>query len=168
ILIHSWPLALAVLTRWLLWPQLLRPAALAILALGAKPLGGLVGWLGAGVTHGRWAGGIFLNLGLLDPINLAILLFACFLCRRAWRAYGEYRKLAPDAEQGVPSNRRVGGRLCLATSVLYLLVLGGFLAWGQYSYVSNFAFPGNESWKERQALKHFADGAAQKDQDSQA
>src|SRR5262249_49416693 len=56
ILIHSWPLALAVLTRWLLWPQLLRPAALAILALGAKPLGGLVGWLGAGVTHGRWAG----------------------------------------------------------------------------------------------------------------
>jgi serine/threonine-protein kinase len=146
VLIHSWPLALAVLMRWLLWPQLLRPAALAILAIGAKPLANLVGWLAAGVAHGRWDVDSVLVLGQLDPINLAILLFACFLCRRAWRAYGEYHKLAPDAEQAVPSNRRVGGRLALMTSVLYLLLVGGFLAWDEYSFVSNFAFPGNNSW----------------------
>ena len=168
VLIHSWALAIALLARWLLWPQLLRPAALAILVLGARPLAGLVGWLGAGVVHGRWAGGIVFFLSLLDPINLAILLFACFLCRRAWRSYGDYRKLAPDAEQDVPSTRRAGGRLALAASVLYLLLLGGFWAGGQYSYVSKFAFPGNESWKERQALKTFANGRAQMAQNPQA
>jgi tetratricopeptide (TPR) repeat protein/tRNA A-37 threonylcarbamoyl transferase component Bud32 len=160
VLIHSWPLILALLTRWLLWPQLLRPTGLALLAVGAKPLAGLVGWLGAGIATGQWVGGTVFWLFLLDPINLGIFLFAWFLCQRAWRAYGEYRVLAPDAEQAVPSNRRVGGRLSLVTSILFATLLGSYLAWGQYDYVSHFAFPGNAAWKERQALKDFNEGLA--------
>jgi serine/threonine-protein kinase len=156
VLIHSWPLAVALLTRWLLWPQLLRAAALAILALGAKHLAGLGGLLAAGVVHGRWAddGTVFL-VTLLDPINLAILLPAYILFRRAWRAYEGYRNLAPDAEQGIPSTRRAGGLLTLATSVLYLLLLAGFVAWSQSRPQSNFAFPGNESWAWFNAGQHF-------------
>ena len=77
------------MSRLLEWPQLLRPAAVALVALGTKPLAGVAGWLAAGLSEGRWAGGILLNLGLIDPINLAILAFALFLgqrsvaCRRA-------------------------------------------------------------------------------------
>jgi serine/threonine protein kinase/tetratricopeptide (TPR) repeat protein len=168
VLIHSWPCALTLLTRWLLWPQLLRPAGLAILALGAKPLAAPLGWLAAGVLQGQWVGGTVFLLALLDPINLAILLFAVFLCRRAWRASGEYRHLAADAEQAIPATRRAGGHLALATSVLYLLLLGGFLVWGQYSYVSHFVFPGTVSWKEKQALQHFGDGLAQLNRNPQA
>jgi tetratricopeptide (TPR) repeat protein/tRNA A-37 threonylcarbamoyl transferase component Bud32 len=145
-LIHSWPLAVAWLTRGLLWPQLLRPAALAFLALGTWPLAGLLGWLVAGVMHGRWGGATVVFLSLVDPLNLVILLgillFVCFLSRRAWRAYGEFRKLAPDAEQDIPSSRRVGGHLALATSVLYLLLLGGLVAWAHYSLATDLDFSG--------------------------
>jgi serine/threonine-protein kinase len=165
VLIHSWPLVVTSLTRWSLWPQLLRAAALAVLALGAKTVAGLLGCLAAGVVHGQWVGSTVLLLTLLDPINLGLLLFACFLCRRAWRAYGEYRRVAPDAEQGIPSTRRVGGRLALAASGLYLALVGGFFTWGQYSFVSHFAFPGNDSWKEKEALNHFTEGTTRMTQD---
>jgi tRNA A-37 threonylcarbamoyl transferase component Bud32 len=37
-LIHAWPLLAVLIARLMLWPQLLRPAALAVLALTAGPL----------------------------------------------------------------------------------------------------------------------------------
>jgi tetratricopeptide (TPR) repeat protein len=95
---------------------------------------------------------------LLDPINLGLLVFAWFLFHKAWRAFGDYRRLAPDSEQVVPALRRATGSVSLVASLLFVLALGGFLLWGQYSYVTHFAFPGNDAWKEQQALRHFNEG----------
>jgi tetratricopeptide (TPR) repeat protein len=160
VLIHAWPFSLAVLTRWLQWPQLLRPAGVAILLLGAKPLAGLLGALAAGVLHGRWVGSTLLFLMLLDPINLAILLFALFLCRAAWRAYGRYRALVPAADRIVPPSRRRIERVAATISLVVGLALCGYLTWGQYDYATHFSLRGNQAEKERQALTHFNQGVA--------
>ena len=167
-LLHVWPLTITLLTRWLLWPQLLKPTGLAILALGGRSLVVLPACLAVAVIQGRWGAGLLSSLMVLDPGNLTILFFAVFLCRKAWRAYGDYHQLAPDAEQQTPRNRKVGGRLALLTSVLYLILLSGFQGWSSYALVSNFAFPGNESWKRNQAVKDFTDAVARMAQDPQA
>lgn len=165
-LIHGWPLVITVLTRWSLWPQFLRPAALAVLVLGMRPVGVLMGWLAAGVIGGRWASGWFTFLTLIDPVNAALVLFAFFLCRRAWRDYRDYRRLAPDAAKAVPTIRRTGGQLAMVTSCLYCLVLGGFQVWATYNFITSFSFPGNKSWQEREAITKFNEGVRLLKQDA--
>jgi tRNA A-37 threonylcarbamoyl transferase component Bud32 len=157
-LIHSWPFLVVLLARWLLWPSLLRPAALAVLALGARPIAGLLGWLAAGLATGRWMGGATFCCTLLDPINLGLLLFAWFLARTAWQAAWQFSRLAPDAGQAIPLTRRVTARLTLATSVLFAGLLGTFLTWGQYTHVSQFGLLAAAAPKERQALADFKNG----------
>jgi serine/threonine-protein kinase len=155
--IHVWPFAITLLVRCLLWPQFVRPAALAVLALGAKPFTCLLGWLTAGLVAGRW-GGMALAVTLLDPVNLGLLVFAWFLARKAWRADHDYRRLAPEAGQQIPWGRRVSGSGGLALSVVFALVLWGWLAWGNYFYVSHFVLPGTHAWKEQEALRHLHEG----------
>jgi tetratricopeptide (TPR) repeat protein len=157
--VHSVPLVMVLAARWLLWPQLLRPAALSILALGGRPLAGLAGWLACAVVTGRWVGGLGLALLLLDPVNLGILAFAWFVVRRVWRITGEFQRLAPDAgTRPAAARRAVGGSAAAATAAAYALGLAGFVAWSQYFAVRDFALPGNAAWKARQAEGWFNAG----------
>jgi tetratricopeptide (TPR) repeat protein len=109
---------------------------------------------------GKWQGAIVCLLPWLDPINLGILLFSCFVFRRAWQAYSEYHALVPAAEKQLPPVRRTARRFTLVTSTGFAVLLWALSGWGGYLYVSNFAFSGNVIWKERQALDHFNQGAA--------
>jgi tetratricopeptide (TPR) repeat protein len=157
-LIHAAPLLLVLLARWSLWPQLLWPAALAVLALTLRPLPALLGWLAGGLAGGSWASGLWL-LGVLDPINLALLLLAWFLCRRAREVVAAFHRLAPDDRSAVPAGRRLGGRLALALTAAYALGLGGFVAYSLFDFAVRFTGPVAAA-KEAAALRHFQEGAA--------
>jgi tetratricopeptide (TPR) repeat protein len=153
------PFALILLARCLQWPQLLKPAAIALTALTAKPLAGLLGWLTAGLLHGTWAGGLLFGLTILDPINLAMLVLAAILCRRTWRLCAEYARLAPDAEAPVPAVRRGAGWTALAAAVLFALLLGGQQSWAWYYLISHVAFLPSNRRLEAEALEHLKKGA---------
>ena len=104
---HAWPVVLAALTRWLRWPQLVRPLALALAAFALRPVYLLTGLVAAAFWSGGWSGLAYNSLFLLDPSNLAILVFGLFLGRAAWRADREFRRLLPDAAR----SRRLTGPL---------------------------------------------------------
>jgi hypothetical protein len=108
-LIHAWPFAVALLARLTLWPQLLRPAALAVLALVARSLALFLGLVATSVWTGRWEALPHLLL-FLDPSNLAILVFGWFVYRRAVSAYADYRALVPDDEHHPALARRAISR----------------------------------------------------------
>src|SRR5262249_10042044 len=136
---HCWPLVLVLLMRLLLWPQLLRPAGLGILALGLSGYARLLGALVAGAVTGRMARVAFVLLVGLDPSNVAATLFSLFLCRRAWRIARDYEALVRQVEIEVRLPRRVGARLALAGSVLYAVGLAGFALRDGAQYSSTFA-----------------------------
>jgi tetratricopeptide (TPR) repeat protein/tRNA A-37 threonylcarbamoyl transferase component Bud32 len=162
------PFTLILLARRLQWPQLLKPAVIALTALTAKPLAGLLGWLAAGLLHGTWAGGLLFGLSVLDPINLAMLVVAAILCRRTWQLCAEYARLAPDAEVPVPAVRRGAGWAALAAAVLFALLLGGQQSWAWYYRISHVAFLPSNRRLEAEALEHFKKGAALLAQNPQA
>jgi tetratricopeptide (TPR) repeat protein len=159
-LMHAWPLVAGALARGTIWPQLLRPAALAVLALAARPVPFLLGLLAGGVAAGDWRPVAAELVLLLDPINLALLVFGWFVYRRAARATADYRALVSDGEQHPPVGRRAAGRLAAAASLAFAVVLAGFMVVGGHGTVSAFALPGNAAWAERKALKDFNDGLA--------
>jgi serine/threonine protein kinase/tetratricopeptide (TPR) repeat protein len=147
VLIFSWPLAIVLLVRWLLWPQLLRPAALAVMALGATPLASLMGSIGATAVTGKWQATVFHLPRLLTTLGISI--FSWFLCRRAWRAYSEYCSLVPVAEQQLPPLRRAARATTLTTSIIFAVLLWGLAGWGGYGNVSDSDdFPIIERLKE--------------------
>jgi serine/threonine-protein kinase len=164
ILIHSWPLIIIVLARWLVWPQLLRPAALSLLALGAVSLPRIIGRLSGATATGRLQGLLpFLMFG--DPLNLAFLLFSWLLCRRAWRVYSRYRAMVPAAEKEIPPLRRAATAITLASTFTFAALLWASAGWGGFRYVSGFAL--HDVFKERQALNHFNQGVAKMPQQPQ-
>jgi tetratricopeptide (TPR) repeat protein/tRNA A-37 threonylcarbamoyl transferase component Bud32 len=159
-LIHAWPLAAALLARLTLWPQLLWPAALSVLALGARPLAFLLGLLTTAAATGKWAGLAVHSLMLLDPINIALLIFGWFIYRRAAAAVADYRALVSAAEQRLPVRRRAVSGMAAWVSPVFAVSLAGFMAWTGYVNVATFALPGNDAWTEREALKLFNGGLA--------
>ncbi len=167
-LMHSWPLAVTLLLRWLLWPQLLRPAVLAFLALvAARPLAGSAGAIAALAVTGKGQGilfALFPLLTFLDPLAFAILAFSWFVCRKAWRTHSEYYSLVPVTQEQLPPLRRIAKGLTLATSLLFGVLL---CAWVGYGHFSNTAFSGNDPRKERQALDYFNQGLAKMTQQPQ-
>jgi tetratricopeptide (TPR) repeat protein len=156
-LIHGLPLIAAVLFRLLQWPQLGRPAALAILALGARPLASWSGLIAGTIVTGRWSGTLVQFLLFLDPVNLSIFLWSIFLSRRAWHAYQEYRVLVPDEEKLIPKRRRAIELFGLGVCGVYSVLLAGFMAWSGYTLASTFISP-QERWMEGLALQHLRDG----------
>lgn len=159
-LIHAWPLVIALMTRTLLWPQLLRPAALTMLVMESKPIAGLLGWLAAGVTSGRWVGGVAFFFSLLDPINVFLAILAWFIFRRTWRTHAQFRKLAPDGEKDIPRSRRNVESTAWAATSLFAAIIVPVFALSQFNFVRNFSGPGNDRWKEVEALRLFNAGIA--------
>jgi serine/threonine-protein kinase len=132
-IIHIWPLTISLLLRILQWPQLLCPAAIAVVSLGATPVVSLLGWLLATYQTGKWPGLVVYARVLLDPFNLMLVVFCVFLGRRAWRVYREYGRLAREARVATPLTRKVTEVIALGASVLFLLLLMGVQPWSGYS-----------------------------------
>src|SRR5262245_21275984 len=83
---HAWPFGLAALARGLRWPQFVRPLALTLVAFALRPAFLLTGLVAGALLSGGWSGLIYNSLFLLDPVNLAMLVFGLFLGRSAWGA----------------------------------------------------------------------------------
>lgn len=156
--IHAWPLALAALLRWLRWPELLRPAGLGVLLLGAKPLADWLGAAAAGATPGSWTSEAFILRRAADLVNLGILGFSWFLCRAAFRAHRQFRALVPDAGELLPPARGGAEFGAMAATVLCGALACGFVGWGRYAVGSAFAVPGDRAWKEHQAVVTYQEG----------
>src|SRR5262249_30935103 len=124
---YAWPLFLTLMARWLLWPQLLRPLAVAVMAAGGTWLFAL----GAGLfalafssLGGEWPPGVMYALAiLLNPIDLGLLAFGWALSRRILRAHHHFRSLEPEAERKAPLLRRLVGWVSLGLSLGYLAAL---------------------------------------------
>jgi tetratricopeptide (TPR) repeat protein len=156
--IHAWPFALAAVTRWLRWPELLRPAGLAVLLLGAKPLADWLGAAAAGTTPGSWTSNDFILRRVGDLINLSVLAFCWFLCLAAWRAHRQFRTLVPDASRLLPPARRRAEGGMAAVTVAFGALACGLLGWSQYTAANAFALPGRDAWKEHRAVVTYQEG----------
>jgi tetratricopeptide (TPR) repeat protein len=166
-LIHLWPFTVALLLRRLLWPQLLRPAAVTLLALATIPLPAALGGVAAAVVTGNWLAAGAQALELLALGNLALLVFAVFVARRCWRAYHEFRALAPDAADRPQWPRRVGAKLTAVASGAFAVLLAAGLGYAGFTWVSTFTSPDNHRGavahypkKEATALAYFKEGMA--------
>src|SRR5262249_5175521 len=105
----------------------------------------------------------------VDPLGLVmylgIPLFMMLLCRRAWRALGAYRKLAPDADQALPRPRRLGGALTWSGSCLLFVSLASLAVMIASSSLGQPPLPPDIATKEREALRQFNDGVARMGKD---
>jgi serine/threonine protein kinase/tetratricopeptide (TPR) repeat protein len=137
----AWPLALAVLLRWLRWPQLVLPLALTLVAFALRPVGLLGGLIAAAIASGGWAGMLYHGLWLVDPLSILILVFSLFLARTAWRADREFRSLVPESARRTSRFRTGGARAAWVASVVYTVSLAGVLVSNGYSGAANFRLP---------------------------
>jgi serine/threonine-protein kinase len=158
-LIHAFPLVLALLLRWLCWPQLLRPAAGTLMALAARPIPASLGWVSAASVTGKWWAVAGIAFPLLDPVNLALLFFSFFIARRAWRAYGEFRALVPGGDSCVPLMRRMVAGTAIGGAICFAVALTAWQGWASYEYVSAIRSIG-DAQKEAIALREFNDAGA--------
>ncbi len=158
---HAWPIGLAALTRVLHWPQFVRPLALSLAAFPPfARLYLLTGLVAGALVSGGWAGLIYHSWGLLDPMNLAILVFGLFLGRAAWRADREFCRLVPDVGRQIPLHRSLVGGSTVAVSVTYVVVLACYITWAAYLGASQFRLPTAINRKAAAAMAQFQAGAA--------
>jgi tetratricopeptide (TPR) repeat protein len=138
LLMHSWPLLLAVLLRWLQWPQLMRPAGIAAVALAGHSLARPIGALVAGAQYGkeRWSVALEQSVLVLDPSNLIVLFVGIFVGHRIWKVYRDYRRLAAEGELSVSTARSVLSSLTLTGSLIFGLLVLGSQAWLGYHMTS--------------------------------
>jgi serine/threonine protein kinase len=121
----AWPLALAVLLRWLRWPQLVLPLALTLVAFALRPVCFLAGLIAAAIVSGGWAGMIYHGLWLVDPLSILILVFSLFLARTAWRADREFQSLVPESARRTSRSRTSGAQAAWAVLLIYTVSLAG-------------------------------------------
>ena len=139
--IHAWPVVLAALTRWLRWPQLVRPLALTLAFFALRPVYLLTGLVAAAFWSGGWSALAYNSIFLLDPFNFAMLVFGLFLGRAAWRADREFRRLVPDAPRESPAHRTLVGALTLAVSVIFAALMACYIICAGYLEASQFRLP---------------------------
>lgn len=158
--IHSWPIGLAALTRCLRWPQFVRPLALTLAAFALRPLYLLTGLVAGALLSGGWSGLIYESLFLLDPVNLAILVFGLYVSRAAWRADREFRKLVPDTARKAPLHRAIFGGSTLTASVIFAALLACYFIWAGYLIANHFRLPTELNRRTAQAMAEFKSGVA--------
>jgi hypothetical protein len=138
----AWPFALAIIVRALQWPQLARPLALTIIAIGLKPLYCLLGVVLAvawtGDLQDKIGGSVRMMFRLaVNPVllvDVALLPYSLFLGLTLWQSDNAYHRLAPKSEQRIPVQRTIGGWLSLVISLGYTSMLAGSTAW--YYFIS--------------------------------
>jgi hypothetical protein len=116
-------LGTALLLARFRWPQLTRPAAIMVIAVGGLGNACVLGQLGAMVRGNGWDITTVTNRLLLAVPFLAILAFAVFLGGKAWQAHQQYSSWVPKKEKcGVSWTEATEG--CVTWACI-LLGLGG-------------------------------------------
>jgi tetratricopeptide (TPR) repeat protein len=134
VLLSTCPLVMTTLLRFLRWPQLVLPTAIAVLTFSASPLCFLTAWS---------LGNVRKTIGTIGPLLPSVTTgaFITVVCIWVvWRlrfVYGHNRPIAEalrdEAERGVPASRRAGGILASAVSVTFTAFLMTYVAWSGYS-----------------------------------
>jgi serine/threonine protein kinase/tetratricopeptide (TPR) repeat protein len=142
-----WPVFIVRLTRRLLWPQLVWPAAVSILAVGLMPAAEWIAALIYVVVNARWN---YLLLTLLGATNLVITGFALYLAARYLRVHNGYK--AVYADSGLPASdvRRVRSRAAVGVSILYLILVVSVSAVHKYITISASFLMSDEAEASRQ------------------
>jgi serine/threonine protein kinase len=134
-----WPLFIVVLTRRLLWPQLLRPAALAVLALAVRPIAIALGQalllFRTRLSDNPY---IFYAIFLYGLYALIPVRVMCLVMKRAWPAYANFRRLMGSSPRTVPVNRTAISLPAMAVSLLFGIALLGFYLSGGQDPVARF------------------------------
>lgn len=160
-LISAWPLLLLALLWVLRRPELLRVAALAVLAVTTGRV--LTIYL-AHLLAGRFAGTTLAESKLwmlADPIDWALLVAGAVLATRAWRLADEaHRILPPDLPLAGTASRPWAYGLLAVTGV-YAVVLFGLAGAARYQESAHVLQAGVNPRVEQEALLAFNEGAAQ-------
>jgi tetratricopeptide (TPR) repeat protein len=159
-LLYAWPLGLLALLRFLRWPQLLRGAAVAVLAAtSGRGLAVLLAHLWAILTTGAGPAESQARV-LADPVDWAFIVAGVVLSVRAWRLGGEARDMLPEEDQDLTAARKAWARGLLALTGVYALALLGFVAVVRYQASAYLLRPGVDARREHQALLALNEGAA--------
>jgi tetratricopeptide (TPR) repeat protein len=158
-LLYAWPLVLVALLWLLRWPQLLRPAGLAVLTVtagrglavyGAHLLA--VGVAGVAAADAKlWM--------LADPVDWAIIIAGVLLWRRAGRLALDAPQILPPELQAVAPARRTWARGLLGLTAVYALAFLGFAGASRYQTSAHLLQAGVDPRREQQALLALNEGA---------
>lgn len=159
-LVHAWPLAVLAVLRVTRWPQLLRPAGLAVLAVTTGR--GLAAWAAhllavraAGASPG--AGRLWV---LLDPFDWAVVVAGAVLCGRAWRLAREADQVLPAGLRPAAVPRAAVARAAVGLTGAYAVALAGVAGYSQYESTAYVLQPGVDPRREQEALLALDEGAA--------
>ena len=160
-LVFAWPLALLALLRATRWPQLLRPAGLAVLAVTAGR--GLAVWAAHLLAVRAAAAAPVAGKGwvvLLDPFDWAVVIAGAVLCARAWRLAGDADQVLPAGLRPAAVPRAAAARGALGLTGAYALALLGAAGYSRYEASSYALQPGVDPRREQEALLALGEGAA--------
>jgi serine/threonine protein kinase/tetratricopeptide (TPR) repeat protein len=158
--VHAWPLGLVALARGLRWPQLVRPLALTLIGFALRPVYLLAGLIAGALFSGGWPGLFYTSVFLLDPVNLAMMVFGLFLGRAAWMADREFRRLVPAAARRAPPHRAIAGGSARVAAVTYVAILAGYISWAGYLNATLVRLPTASNRKAAAAMAQFQAGSA--------
>jgi serine/threonine protein kinase len=158
---HLGPAILVVAFRMLQWPQLARPTAVAVGALGGGVLALAGGAALAVAVTGNWGGLLgrfappFPSMYVLCLFPIPVLAFA--LARRTWLVERRFREMVPLERRQPTANRRVLAGLFAALAGVSTAWLIGFNAWAGYVMIAD-APSFDASYWAREAPRSFQEG----------
>jgi tetratricopeptide (TPR) repeat protein len=97
-------------------------------------------------------------------LELFALSFGVYMARRVWRAYTEYHQLIPVRQRRVGATRNLAGKLAMAGSLLYVILLCGLDSWAVYIVARDpdlATFAREAGRREAEALRRFDEGRRQ-------
>jgi tetratricopeptide (TPR) repeat protein len=155
---YTWPVLLLALLQVLRWPQLLRIAGLAVLAMTTGRA--VTVWLahfaairtsGVGLHEGKiWI--------MLDPVEWALVIAGAVLCARAWRLSNEAPQILPEETQAVPAWHTNWARGLLAATGVFAIAFLAFAGTSRYQMSAYVLQPGVDVKSEQEALRVLNDG----------
>jgi hypothetical protein len=160
-IISGWPMLLLVLLGTLRWPGLLRPTALAVLAITA---GRVIMIRFAHLQAMHTAGADFDKSGLavlFDPVDWAFAIIGIVSFLQVNRLAGDARYLLPPEMKAVPAGRAVATRGVFAATLLGAVVFLGFVAVSRYEDSVYLLQPGVDVRREQEGLLTLNEGVEQ-------
>jgi tRNA A-37 threonylcarbamoyl transferase component Bud32 len=150
----SWPVALALLLRWLRWPQLVPATSLTFLSLAIlwSPPFVLLLWGLTGTITGHWWAAAPLVPSLCDPFGWLIPLTLAYAALRAWRMHRDYRRLVGPSSGPEPTYRRWIRVGLLVVSTLFCITLLVLNIVGTVEYARAAPKPGSPEEHAQNAL----------------
>jgi len=153
-LFFAWPLLLIVLLWAVRWPELLRAAGIAVVAVTTlRGLTAVLTQLLAVLTVGTDSALAKRMIWMVaDPVEWAIMVAGLVLCVRAWRLDAGARQMLPQEEQVTSVPRKLWSRGLLAASAMFALFCVGLAGSARYQESRYLLQAGVDPRREHEAM----------------